>query len=56
MDDDLDETSGPELNADEEAVLDEMPSLHDLGVSRSQEIGGVVWRIRELPITPDKLI
>jgi xanthine dehydrogenase YagT iron-sulfur-binding subunit len=34
MDDDFDETSGPELNADEEALLEEMPSLEDVGVSR----------------------
>jgi hydroxypyruvate isomerase len=34
MDDDFDETLGPELNADEEALLEEMPSLEDVGVSR----------------------
>ena len=34
MDDDFDQTSAPELNADEEALLEEMPSLQDVGVSR----------------------
>ena len=34
MDDDFDEKSGPELNADEEALLEEMPSLQDVGISR----------------------
>ena len=34
MDDDFDETSAAELNADEEALLEEMPSLQDVGVSR----------------------
>lgn len=32
--DDFDETSGSELNAGEEALLEEMPSLEDVGVSR----------------------
>src|SRR5687767_1478288 len=34
MDDDFDETSGPELNADEEALLEQMPSLEGVGFSR----------------------
>jgi xanthine dehydrogenase YagT iron-sulfur-binding subunit len=34
MEDDFDETLGPELNADEEALLEEMPSLQDVGVNR----------------------
>jgi xanthine dehydrogenase YagT iron-sulfur-binding subunit len=35
MDDDFDETSQPELSSDEEALLEEMPSLQeDVGVSR----------------------
>ena len=32
--DDFDETAGSELNADEEALLEEMPSLEDVGISR----------------------
>src|SRR5688572_14434626 len=34
MDDDFDETSAPDLSADEEALLEEMPSLQDVGLSR----------------------
>ena len=34
MEHDFDETSRPGLNADEEALLGEMPSLQDVGVSR----------------------
>src|SRR3990170_7606103 len=34
MDNDFDENSGPELNADEEALLEEMPSLEDVGITR----------------------
>ena len=34
MEDHFDETSSPGLNADEEALLGEMPSLQDVGVSR----------------------
>src|SRR5688500_8707880 len=34
MDDEFDETSGPDLSADEEALLEEMPSLQDVGLSR----------------------
>ena len=34
MNDEFDHTPGPELNADEEALLEEMPSLQDVGVSR----------------------
>ena len=34
MDDDFDETSAPDLSADEEALLNEMPSLQDVGLSR----------------------
>jgi hypothetical protein len=33
MNDDFDETSGPELTADEEALLQEMPTLTD-GVAK----------------------
>jgi hypothetical protein len=31
MNDDFDETSAPELTADEEALLKEMPTLTDVG-------------------------
>ena len=34
MQDDFDETAGPELSADEEALLEEMPALKDVGVTR----------------------
>ncbi len=44
MKDDLDETSGPDLTADEEALLKEMPTLTDVGQARrtflGQTIGG----------------
>ena len=36
MDDDFDETSGPELNADEEALLEEMPSRGPPPLARSR--------------------
>jgi len=39
MKDDLDETSGPELSADEEALLKEMPTLADVGQSRRTFLG-----------------
>ena len=39
MKDDLDETSGPELSADEEALLKEMPTLTDVGQSRRTFLG-----------------
>lgn len=34
MNDDFDETSGPELTADEEALVQEMPALTDVGQAR----------------------
>ncbi len=39
MNDDLDETSGPELSADEEALLKEMPTLTDVGQARRTFLG-----------------
>src|ERR687893_1269721 len=39
MKDDLDETSGPELSADEEALLKEMPTLTDVGQARRIFLG-----------------
>ena len=39
MNDDLDETSGPELTADEEALLKEMPTLTDVGQARRTFLG-----------------
>jgi xanthine dehydrogenase YagT iron-sulfur-binding subunit len=39
MEDDLDETSGPELTADEEALLKEMPTLADVGQARRTFLG-----------------
>jgi xanthine dehydrogenase YagT iron-sulfur-binding subunit len=39
MKDDLDETSGPELSADEEALLKEMPTLTDVGQARRTFLG-----------------
>jgi xanthine dehydrogenase YagT iron-sulfur-binding subunit len=39
MNDDFDETSGPELTADEEALLKEMPSLTDVGQARRSFLG-----------------
>ncbi|HEV2707185.1 MAG TPA: 2Fe-2S iron-sulfur cluster-binding protein [Pyrinomonadaceae bacterium] len=39
MKDDLDETSGPELTADEEALLKEMPTLTDIGQARRTFLG-----------------
>jgi xanthine dehydrogenase YagT iron-sulfur-binding subunit len=39
MKDDLDETSGPELTADEEALLEEMPTLTDVGQARRTFLG-----------------
>jgi xanthine dehydrogenase YagT iron-sulfur-binding subunit len=39
MKDDLDETSGPELSADEEALLEEMPTLTDVGQARRTFLG-----------------
>jgi xanthine dehydrogenase YagT iron-sulfur-binding subunit len=38
-DDDFDETSGPELTADEEALLKEMPTLTDVGQARRTFLG-----------------
>jgi xanthine dehydrogenase YagT iron-sulfur-binding subunit len=39
MKDDLDETSGPELSADEEALLKEMPTLPEVGQARRTFLG-----------------
>ncbi|HEY9282870.1 MAG TPA: 2Fe-2S iron-sulfur cluster-binding protein [Pyrinomonadaceae bacterium] len=39
MNDDFDETSGPELTADEEALLKEMPALTDVGQARRAFLG-----------------
>ncbi len=42
MNDDLDETSGTELTADEEALLKEMPTLTDIGQARRTFLGQTV--------------
>src|SRR5215212_3134205 len=39
MSDDFDETSGPELSADEEALVKEMPTLSDVGQARRTFLG-----------------
>src|SRR5688572_5893895 len=39
MNDDFEETSGPELSADEEALLQEMPTLTDVGQARRDFMG-----------------
>jgi xanthine dehydrogenase YagT iron-sulfur-binding subunit len=39
MSDEFDETSGPELTADEEALLKEMPTLGDVGQARRMFLG-----------------
>src|ERR687894_3090196 len=39
MSDDLDETSGPELSADEEALVKDMPELTDVGQARRTFLG-----------------
>ena len=39
MKDDLDETSGPELTADEEALVNEIPTLTDVGQARRTFLG-----------------
>jgi xanthine dehydrogenase YagT iron-sulfur-binding subunit len=39
MNDDFDENSGPELSADEEALLKEMPTLTDVGQARRAFLG-----------------
>ena len=39
MKDDFDDTSGPELSADEEALVKEMPSLTDVGQARRTFLG-----------------
>jgi xanthine dehydrogenase YagT iron-sulfur-binding subunit len=39
MSDEFDETSGPELTADEEALLKEMPTLTDIGQARRTFLG-----------------
>ncbi len=42
MNDDFDETSGPELTADEEALLQEMPTLTDVGQARRTFLGQTI--------------
>ncbi|HKQ52324.1 MAG TPA: 2Fe-2S iron-sulfur cluster-binding protein [Pyrinomonadaceae bacterium] len=42
MSDDNDETSGPELTADEEALLKEMPTLTDVGQARRTFLGRTI--------------
>lgn len=42
MNDDFDETSGPELTADEEALINEMPSLTDVGQARRTFLGQTI--------------
>jgi xanthine dehydrogenase YagT iron-sulfur-binding subunit len=42
MNDDFDETSGPELTADEEALLQEMPTLTDVGLTRRTFLGQTI--------------
>ncbi|HEU4598041.1 MAG TPA: 2Fe-2S iron-sulfur cluster-binding protein [Pyrinomonadaceae bacterium] len=42
MNDDFDETSGPELTADEEALLKELPTLTDVGQARRTFLGQTV--------------
>ena len=46
MNDDYDDTSEPELTADEEALLKEMPTLTDVGQARRSLRcgGGRGWR------------
>src|SRR5687768_15153008 len=42
MNDDFDESSAPELTADEEALLEEMPALTDAGLTRRTFLGHTV--------------
>jgi xanthine dehydrogenase YagT iron-sulfur-binding subunit len=42
MDDERDETSAPELNTDEQALLDEMPTLTNVGQSRRTFLGQTI--------------
>src|SRR4028119_2095705 len=42
MNDDFDETSEPELTADEEALLKEMPTLTDIGQARRTFMGQTI--------------
>jgi xanthine dehydrogenase YagT iron-sulfur-binding subunit len=42
MNEDFDETSGPELTADEEALLKEMPALADVGQARRTFLGQTI--------------
>jgi xanthine dehydrogenase YagT iron-sulfur-binding subunit len=42
MSDDFDETSGPELTADEEALLKELPTLTDVGRARRTFLGQTI--------------
>ena len=42
MNDDFDETSGPELTEDEEALLEEMPALDGLGLTRRTFLGQTI--------------
>src|SRR3712207_1154524 len=42
MNDDFDETPGPQLTADEEALLREMPALTDVGQARRTFLGQTI--------------
>src|SRR5215203_978377 len=42
MNDDFDETSGPELTADEEALVNEIPTLTDVGQARRTFLGQTI--------------
>src|ERR687889_266505 len=42
MSDNYDETSGPELTADEEALLQEMPTLTEVGQARRTFLGQTI--------------
>src|SRR5919206_449201 len=42
MSDELDEGAGPELSADEEALLKEMPTLDDVGQARRTFLGQTI--------------
>src|SRR5215212_9085439 len=42
MNDDFDETSGPEFTADEEALVREMPALTDVGQARRTFLGQTI--------------
>ncbi len=42
MNDDFDDTSGPELTTDEEALVKEMPALTDVGQARRTFLGQTI--------------